>query len=232
MNRVRHRWDVTVAEARAIQRRLGGRVERRDRFGRIRRVAGADVAFGGQRAYAAVLVFSFPDLHLLEAATATAPLTFPYVPGLLTFREGPALLEAFRALRRRPDLILFDGQGIAHPARFGLASHMGVLLDRPSVGCAKSVLVGAWDPRALGSQRGAWVPLVHEGERVGAALRTREATKPIFVSPGHRVGLRSAIRLALACCAGYRIPEPTRQADIAVARLRREAARRGPSGRT
>ena len=210
-----------MAEARAIQQRLRGRVERRDRFGRIRRVAGADVAFGHGQAYAAVLVFSYPDLHLIETAHAAAPLRFPYVPGLLTFREGPALLKAFAAINVPPDLILFDAQGFAHPRRFGLACHMGVLLDRPSVGCAKSVLVGEWDPAALGVQAGAWVPLMVEGERVGAAVRTRQGAKPIFVSIGHRVSLRGAIRLVLACCAGYRIPEPTRQADIAVARWKR-----------
>ena len=141
-----HRWDVTVAEARAIQERLRGRVERRDRFGRIRRVAGADVAFGDGRAYAAVLVFSYPDLQPIETAHAMAPLTFPYVPGLLTFREGPALLKAFAALRALPDVVLFDAHGLAHPRGFGLACHMGVLLDRPSVGCAKSL-------RSLSSSR-------------------------------------------------------------------------------
>lgn len=168
------------------------------------------------------LRFSYPDLQLIETAYAMAPLTFPHVPGLLTFREGPALLKAFAALRTRPDPILFDAHGLAHPRRFGLACHMGVLLNRPSVGCAKSVLVGKWDPEALGEERGAWTPLILNGKRTGAAVRTREATKPIFVSIGHRVSLRSAVQLALACCAGYRIPEPTRQADIAVARLKRE----------
>ena len=217
-----HRWDVTVPGARAIQQRLRARVERRNRFTRIRSVAGADVAFGEGQACAAVLVFSYPELNLIETAHAFAPLTFPYVPGLLTFREGPALLKAFAALRTKPDLVLFDGHGVAHPAGFGLASHLGVLLKTPSIGCAKSVLVGEWDSVALGRERGAWVPLVYEGKKAGAALRTREGTKPIFVSVGHRVSLRSAIRFALACCAGYRIPEPTRQADIAVARLKRD----------
>ncbi len=224
---LRHRWDVTVPEARAIQQRLRARLERRNRFARIRRVAGADVAFGDGLACAAVLVFSYPGLQLVEAAEAVAPLTFPYVPGLLVFREGPALLEAFAKLAVGPDLLMFDGHGVAHPAGFGLASHLGVLLKTPSIGCAKSVLVGEWDPVALGRERGAWVPLVHEARRVGAVVRTREGTKPIFVSTGHRVGLRSAIRFALACCCGYRIPEPTRQADIAVARLKLE---RGASG--
>ena len=125
-----HRWDVTVAEARAIQERLRGRVERRDQFGRIRRVAGADVAFGNGQSYAAVLVFSYPDLQLVETAQAVAPLSFPYVPGLLTFREGPVLLKAFAALKTRPDVILFDAHGLAHPRGFGLACHMGVLLDQ------------------------------------------------------------------------------------------------------
>jgi deoxyribonuclease V len=223
---VRHRWDVTVPEARAIQRQLRARLEQRNRFKRIRTVAGADVAFGDGAAWAAVLVFSYPELKPIDTAHASAPLVFPYVPGLLTFREGPALLKAFAALRTQPDLVLFDGHGVAHPAGFGLASHMGVLLKTPSIGCAKSVLVGEWDAVALGQERGAWVPLVHEGRKVGAAVRTRQGTKPIFVSVGHRVSLRSAIRVALACCAGYRIPEPTRQADLAVAQLKRESRAR------
>jgi len=221
-----HRWDVTVPEARAIQERFRAQVERRNRFGRIRRVAGADVAFTHRHACAAVLVFSFPGLDLIETGTAIAPLTFPYVPGLLTFREGPALLKAFGALRTRPDLILFDGHGVAHPAGFGLASHMGVLLHCPSVGCAKSILVGEWDPNTLANTQGAWMPLLHGRRRIGAGVRTREGTKPIFVSIGHRVSLRTAIRFSLACCAGYRIPEPTRQADIAVAYLKGELSAR------
>ena len=218
-----HRWDVTVAEARAIQERLRGRVEQRDRFGRIRRVAGADVAFGDGRAYAAVLVFSYPDLQLIETAHAMVPLTFPYVPGLLTFREGPALLKAFATLTALPDVVLFDAHGLAHPKAFGLACHLGVLLNRPSVGCAKSVLVGGWDPAALERDRRAWTPLVLDGRTIGAAVRTREGTQPVFVSTGHRVSLRSAIRLSLTCCTAYRVPEPTRQADLAVTLLRRAA---------
>ena len=168
---------------------------------------------------------------MVETATGIAPLTFPYVPGLLTFREGPALLKAFRALRTRPDVILFDGHGVAHPAGFGLASHMGVLLDRPSVGCAKSLLVGEWTSDALGKQHRAWRPLTFEGRRIGAVVRTRNGTKPIFISIGHRVSLSSAMRLVLACCTGYRVPEPTRQADIAVGRLKREAPPSSGPGR-
>ncbi len=221
---------MTVREARAIQERLRPRLEQQDRFGRVRHIAGADVAFRDGYACAGVLVFSYPGLNLTEVAHAVAPQVFPYVPGFLTFREGPALLKAFAALRTRPDLIMFDGHGVSHPAGFGLASHMGVLLKTPSIGCAKSVLVGEWDAKALDGARGAWTPLIYKAKRVGAAVRTRDDTKPIFVSTGHRVSLRTAIRIALACCAGYRIPEPTRQADIAVARLKREPRGIGPIG--
>jgi deoxyribonuclease V len=204
------RWDVTVAEAHAIQQRLRGRAERRDRFGRIRRVAGADVAFGHGQAYAAVLVFSYPDLQLVETAHAATPLSFPYVPGLLSFREGPALLQAFAALKARPDLILFDAHGFAHPRRFGLACHAGLLLDRPSVGCAKSRLVGAH--AAVADGRGCWSPLTDAGETIGAALRTRSGVKPVYVSIGHRADLPSALALVLQTSTRFRLPEPLRLA--------------------
>ena len=179
-----HRWDVTPAEARALQLEFRSRLERRDRVGRIRRVAGADVAFdqagrgarlpdGQGQAIAAVVVFSYPGWEELECAIARRPLTFPYVPGLLSFREIPAILAALEGLHETPDVIFCDGQGYAHPRRFGLACHLGVLLDVPTIGCAKSRLIG--EHREPGRQAGAWSPVVHEGERIGAALRTRAA---------------------------------------------------------
>jgi deoxyribonuclease V len=183
-------------------------------------VAGADLAYAadGRRAWAAVVLVSVPDGAVVETAMASARPRFPYVPGLLSFREGPLLLRAFGRLRRRPDLCLFDGQGIAHPRRFGLASHLGVLLDLPSVGCAKSRLVG--EHTEPGPRRGDWAPLRLEGRTVGAVLRTREGVRPIYVSPGHRIGLRQAVRAVLAL-ARTRVPEPIRLAEQVADRLKR-----------
>lgn len=187
-----------------------------------RLIAGADVAYdkASGRCFAAVVVMRSPGMELVECATAIGKTAFPYVPGLLTFREGPILLAAFRDLRTRPDLVIFDGQGLAHPRRLGLASHMGYLFDIPSIGCAKSILVG--EHEAVGPRAGDFSWLVHKGERVGAALRTRDNVRPIYVSPGHRVGFRLALRLALCAVTRFRVPEPTRVADMMVARLKRE----------
>jgi deoxyribonuclease V len=218
--RALHSWNVTPAEARAIQEKLRARVELRDRLARLRRVAGCDVAFDLKRgrAIAGVILYSFPALQELERAWAARPLEFPYVPGLLSFREAPALLAAIGKLRRVPQLLFCDAQGYAHPRRFGLACHLGVLLDCPAIGCAKSRLLGEHDEpaRAVGSS----AALVDGGEIVGAALRTRANVKPIFVSPGHRVSLARAIELTLAVCDDYRIPKPTREADHFVGSLK------------
>jgi deoxyribonuclease V len=207
----RHRWDLTPAQAAALQARLAPGVIRRDRVGTVRRVAGLDVSFRGGTARAAAVVLSFPALEVLEERTAAVPIRFPYVPGLLSFREVPALLAVWRRLRTRPDLIFCDGHGWAHPRRFGLACHLGRWLNLPSIGCAKSRLIGTHaEP---GPQRGAWTPLT-DGEVVGAALRTRDRTRVMYVSIGHRVSLATAIRLTLACGGGVRVPEPTRRADL------------------
>lgn len=186
-------------------------------------MAGADLAYraDGRCAWAAVVVMAWPDGRVVETATAAGPPRFPYVPGYLTFREGPLLLAAFRRLRQRPDLCLFDGQGLAHPRRFGLACHLGLLLDLPSIGCAKSLLVG--EHRDPGPTRGDWAPIRFGGSRVGAAVRTRAGVKPVFVSPGHRIGLPQAVRWVLAC-SHFRVPEPIRAAEQIVNRLRREEA--------
>jgi deoxyribonuclease V len=216
-----HRWDVPPAEARRIQEELRERVELRDRLPRVRLVAGADAAFDAARrlAMAGVVVFEFPSLREVERARATRPLEFPYVPGLLSFREAPALLEAIAGLRRAPDVFFFDAQGRAHPRRFGLASHLGVLLDRPAIGCAKSRLIG--EHREPGRRAGEFAPLMDEGEIIGAVLRTRAGVRPIYVSQGHRVSLDSAVKLALAVCDGFRIPKPTRVADQYVREFKR-----------
>ncbi|HMD31739.1 MAG TPA: deoxyribonuclease V [Candidatus Acidoferrales bacterium] len=228
-----HRWDVTPAEARALQLEWRARLERRNRLGRIRRVAGADVAFdrplhsavAGQPAWkngeavAGVVVFSYPDWRELDRASARCPVTFPYVPGLLSFREIPAILAALARLREQPDLIFCDAQGYAHPRRFGLASHLGVLLDVPTIGCAKSRLIGRH--REPGRLPGAWAPLMDARERIGAVLRTRAGSRPIYISIGHRVSLERAVALTIEASDGRRIPLPTRRADRYVAEAKR-----------
>jgi deoxyribonuclease V len=173
---------------------------------------------------------SWPSLERLETSTAVGETSFPYVPGYLSFREGPLLDHAFRGLRERPDLVIFDGQGFAHPRRFGLACHLGVLWDVPSIGCAKTRLIGEADPP--GSRKGDWTPLVHRDEVIGCVLRTREGTKPVFVSVGHRIDLEGAREAVLMATSRYRLPEPTRQAHGEVNALRRAwIMKNGPGSR-
>jgi deoxyribonuclease V len=207
-----HSWHLAPAQAIALQERLAARVVRVDRVGRVRTVAGVDVGYddASGRARAAVAVLSVPDLAPVGQAIAHVRVRFPYVPGLLSFREIPAVLAALRRLRMAPDLILCDGQGIAHPRRFGIASHLGLLLDRPTIGVAKTRLVG--EHRAPPARRGAWMPLVDAGEVIGAVLRTRAGVKPLYVSIGHRVSLETAVRWVMACVTRYRLPETTRRA--------------------
>jgi len=209
---LRHRWDLTPKEAMALQEKLRASVVREDRLGRVRHVCGIDVGFerDGTITRAAVAVLSFPALELVESAIARRKTTFPYVPGLLSFREIPAVLDALERLTITPDLVICDGQGIAHPRRCGLASHIGLVAGVPSIGCAKSRLVG--EHRAPAARRGAWAPLVDAGETIGAVLRTRAGVNPVYVSIGHRVSLDTAIRFVLACCTRYRLPETTRHA--------------------
>ncbi len=218
----RHRWTVTPRQAIALQKRLSVRLKLCAGPRSPRLIAGADVAYDKrtQLCFAAVVVMRAPAMEMVEYATAVRRTSFPYVPGLLTFREGPVLLDAFAQLSHRPDVILFDGQGIAHPRRFGLASHIGYLLDIPSVGCAKSLLIGEF--AKLGRRAGSVSWLTHQGERVGAAVRTQAGVRPIFVSPGCRVRFRDAIQLALSTATRFRLPEPTRLADILVEKLKRD----------
>ena len=221
-----HSWDVTPAEARQIQAEIAGQVSLRDAVAldTITTVAGIDNAYatidGQQQACAAVVALTFPALEPVETAIAWRPVTFPYIPGFLSFREIPAILAACAELRAEPDAILCDGQGYAHPRRFGLASHLGVILERPTIGCAKSRLVGRYEEP---EQRiGAYTPLIDRGEVVGAALRTRADHKPLFVSPGHRVSVETAVAIALACGRqGEFMPLPTRLAHETVTRERR-----------
>jgi len=238
-----HRWSVTAGEAREIQLALRARVELRDRLERIRYVAGADLAFeqsapitwkrglkaSSGRAIAGIVLYKFPELEEVERVSAVRPLRFPYVPGLLSFREAPALLAAFARLRHTPDLIFIDGHGYAHPRRFGIASHLGVLLDCAAIGVAKSRLIGTHE--VPDAKAGSWVPLfdvneMKENETIGAVLRTADSVRPVFVSQGHRISLESAIRLVIDVADGYRIPRPTRDADQYVGEIKRSRASR------
>lgn len=205
-------WNLTPAQAIALQRELAPRVIREDRLGEVRRVAGIDVGFeaGGTVTRAAVAVLDFPSLALVEQAVARRPTTFPYVPGLLSFREAPAVLEALARLTAPPDLILYDGQGLAHPRRFGIACHVGLLTNIPTIGVAKTRLVGRFEEP--GRERSVWSPLTDRGEEIGAVLRTRSGVAPLFVSIGWGVSLPAAIRWVLACAPKFRLPETTRQA--------------------
>jgi len=218
--RVPHRWSVAPVEAIEIQRKLAPSVVRRGRPPKLRLVAGADLAFSpdGEKCIAGVVVWDLQRREVVEQHVARRMVSFPYVPGLLSFREAPALLTALKQLRCEPDAFVFDGQGYAHPRRFGLACHLGLLLDRPSLGCAKTILLGECEPPRR--RRGATSPLMHDGEYIGMAVRTRDDVKPVFVSVGHRLSLDAAVQITLACCDGFRLPEPTRQADKLVARER------------
>lgn len=219
-----HGWDVTPAEAVALQESLRGLVSLEDAWspGRVRYVAGADVGYDPVTGVmcAAVVVLSYPELVGVAEAWATARPVFPYIPGLLAFREGPALVEAFRRLGTVPDVVFFDGQGVAHPRGLGIASHMGLWLGRPTVGVAKTPLVGEYEPPA--ERAGSVAPLRLGGRMVGAVLRTRQRVRPVFVSPGHLMSVRGAVALTLACVRGYRLPEPLRRAHILAVRLRKE----------
>lgn len=205
-----HPWDLAPAEAIALQRELAGDLELEDRLPEVRTIAGLDVGLRGDQARAAAVVLSFPGLEVLERAVVERPITFPYIPGLLSFRELPALLEVLARIQQVPDVLMVDGQGYAHPRRLGIACHLGIVLDHPTIGCAKSRLTGQYvEP---GARRGDRSPLTADSETIGMVLRTRDGVKPLFVSPGHRVSLATAVDLVLRCCTRYRLPEPTRAA--------------------
>ncbi|MEW8301390.1 MAG: deoxyribonuclease V [Candidatus Thiodiazotropha sp.] len=207
-----HDWNLTPSEAVALQKRLRPQVIDRDCFRTLHRVAGVDVGFEAQGSItrAAVSVLSYPDLQPIEASVARLPTTFPYIPGLLSFREVPAILQAISTLRHSPDIFLCDGQGMAHPRRFGIACHLGVYTDTPAVGVAKTRLTGSHGE--VPEQKGGWVPLIDKGETIGAVVRTRNRVKPLYISVGHKISLQASIRLVLACTTRYRLPETTREA--------------------
>jgi deoxyribonuclease V len=205
-------WPTTVEEALVVQRQLRDQVITEDRLGPIEYVTGVDVGFeeDGAVTRAAVAVLRLADLQLHDHAIARRPTTFPYIPGFLSFREIPAVLDALAQLSTPPGILLCDGQGLAHPRRFGIACHLGLLTDTPAIGVAKSLLIGSHDP--LPEERGAWQPLHDKGEVIGAVLRSREKTKPLYISSGHRISLLTAIDYVMRCTTKYRLPETTRWA--------------------
>ncbi len=207
-----HPWILSPAEAIAVQQALRPRLVLTDQLGTVQRVAGVDVGFeaAGTVTRAAIAVLGFPELDLLETAMARRPTTFPYIPGLLSFRELPAVLEALERLREPPDLLVCDGQGIAHPRQFGIACHLGLLTDLPAIGVAKTRLCGAHAEPP--DQRGAWTPLWLRDKPIGAVLRTRPGVKPLYISSGHRISLLTAMDYVMRCCTRYRLPETTRHA--------------------
>ncbi len=212
-NKQLHEWNLQQSEAIALQRELAKRVIREDRLQELHHIGGVDMALNEESgmARAAVVLLSYPALEIEERHVYEEPVRMPYIPGLLSFRELPCILGAFNLLKQQPDLVMVDGQGIAHPRRLGIASHLGLWLELPTIGCAKSILTGHHG--ALSEEAGSWVPLKTDGEVIGAVVRTRAHVKPMIISPGHRISLETSVRFVLDCCRGYRLPEPTRLAD-------------------
>ena len=206
---------MTPAQAIALQKELAGDVITYGEVDSVRLIGGADISVprGSRTARAAIVVLSYPELEVVEIATGMTELAFPYIPGLLSFREAPVILELFEKLSHKPDLLFVDGQGIAHPRRLGIASHLGLWLDRPTIGCAKSRLCG--QHVEVGLEAGSQAQLIDRGEVIGAVLRTRAGSRPLYISPGHKVGLEESSRWVLACTRGYRLPEPSRLAHLA-----------------
>jgi len=205
-----HPWNLKVGEAKKLQVILSSRVVREDTFSTITTVAGMDIGFHGNIAKSSCVVMSYPDLEIIESKVVETSINFPYIPGLLSFREIPALVEVLRIITVEPDLFIADGQGIAHPRRFGLASHLGLLIDKPVIGCAKSRLTGHCETPSF--EKGSHTLLTDNGEIIGACVRTRSGVKPVYVSIGHRISLDTAISIILKLVTRYRIPEPTRLA--------------------
>ena len=210
-----HSWQVSTAQALEIQQRLATQVSKKSEVATPRFIAGVDISVGKGEgmATAAVVVLNYPELRVVETKIARGNLNFPYIPGLLSFRELPLTLAACQKLTITPDLILVDGQGIAHPRRLGLASHLGLLLNTPTIGCAKSLLCGSHETPSI--EPGSYTEVVDKGEIIGIALRTKRGVKPVYVSIGHKVDLNTAIYWVMKCCHGYRLPEPTRLAHLA-----------------
>ena len=216
-----HPWKVSPIEAIRIQKNLKKRILLKKTFSKVGTIGGGDVSYQKEGAllFGAMVVLSFPKLEILETATAVGRIPFPYIPGLLSFREGPILIKTFQKLKTRPDLMIFDGQGIAHPRGIGLASHLGLWFDLPSIGCAKTPLIG--DLITPKPPKGSFELIQKNGKEVGAVLRTKDKVKPLFVSPGYGIDLATSIRIILGACQGFRIPEPLRRAHH-LSRLLRE----------
>jgi deoxyribonuclease V len=227
----KHSWDVSVQEAREIQSRLAGQIvtDKSINFKKVKTIGAADISFarGNSSIYASLIVVNYPDLKLLDVYSIKTTTSFPYIPGYLSFREIPPLLEIIEKLKSLPDIMLCDGQGLAHPRGMGLASHLGLVLDIPTVGCAKSLLVGDFED--LPEEKGSFRSLMYQNKEIGVALRTRESVKPLFVSIGHKITLGDAIKIVMECCTRYRIPDPLRMAHKCVNIYRRTDKVSGPS---
>jgi len=215
-----HAWDVKIDEARRIQKELVKKLRIEPLKSEVSYIAGADVSYSRttNTMYAAIVVLHLPQLEIVESTSAIGKANFPYVPGFLSFREAPILLQAFEKLRSSPDVAMFDGQGIAHPLKLGLAVHLGLFLDIPTIGCAKKRLVGEFEEP--GNENGAQSLLVHKHEPVGVVLRTKSNVKPVYISPGHKINLEGAVDCTLKTIRGFRLPEPTRQAHLLVNKIR------------
>ncbi len=219
-----HNWKLLATEAVALQQQLRHQIRIKPLTSQPETIAGCDISFNKfeETVYAGIVVLRLDTLETIDQSGVISKATFPYIPGLLSFREIPALLDAWQQLQTVPDVVMFDGHGTAHPRRIGIASHGGLFLNRPTFGCGKSVLVGKYDEPA--PERGSWSPMRHYNDIIGAALRTKNKVNPVYVSPGHLIDLETAIDLTLRCDGGYRIPEPTRRAHNLVNALRRGEA--------
>lgn len=217
-----HSWEVSPQKAIKIQKDLKSNISLKKSFNKIDKIAGVDVSYYQNKMIAGVIIFKFPNLKIIERQSFVASINFPYIPGLLTFRERPSILAAFKKIKNEPDIILFDGQGIAHPRRMGIATHLGLFLNRPTIGCAKSRLSGKYT--SVGEEKGDYTLLKEDEEVLGAVLRTRKRVKPIFVSPGHKIDLSNSIEIILKCIVKYRLPLPVREAHIFVNQIRNNLA--------
>ena len=214
------KWPGDLQGARKLQEILQKKVNIIPLKKETKYIAGVDAAFLNNKVIGVACLYKYPEIHFIEEAYAVTEILFPYIPGFLSFREGPSIITALKGLKRKPDIILFDGQGIAHPKRLGIASHVGVLLNIPTIGCAKSRLVGTY--KEPGPKKGTCSSLLYKKEIVGVVLRTKDSVKPLFVSPGNRIDIQGSIEIVLACSQRYRIPEPLRRADFISKKIKKE----------
>jgi deoxyribonuclease V len=215
-----HPWNVEPKKAVEYQRKLREKISFTSTYNRIKLIAGVDASYKKERIIGGIVILKYPELIILDRDFVVTKVSFPYIPGLLTFREAPALIKLFKKIKWNPDIIFFDGQGYAHPRRMGIATHIGLFLDQSTIGCAKSRLTGEYTNP--GNKKGCYSQLLDKEKVIGAVLRTRDNVKPIFVSPGNHINLSKAINITLLCTTNYRIPEPTRQADLFVNKIKKE----------